>query len=117
MEDLFYDLTSFAVDDPTMEGMSLVDTINHVKPNILIGKIEGNTTLFMRYICLYDKFSMCLSGHEAGIYEQTRQTKYSLKKILGYIRLPLWVRSVTVVWLQDILGYFGHGRQELARLI
>ena len=47
MEDLFYDLTSFAVDDPTMEGMSLVDTINHVKPNILIGKIEGNTTLFM----------------------------------------------------------------------
>ena len=38
MEDLFYDLTSFAVDDPAMEGMSLVDTINHVKPNILIGK-------------------------------------------------------------------------------
>jgi len=45
MEDLFYDLTSFAVDDPTMEGMSLVDTINHVKPNILIG-LSGVGGLF-----------------------------------------------------------------------
>jgi len=37
MEEQFYDLSSFAVDDPAMEGMSLIDTINTVKPNILIG--------------------------------------------------------------------------------
>jgi hypothetical protein len=39
MEEQFYDLSSFAVDDPGMEGMSLVDTIKKVKPNILIGKL------------------------------------------------------------------------------
>jgi len=44
-EDLFYDLSSFAVDDPAMEGMSLVDTIKHVKPNILIG-LSGCGGLF-----------------------------------------------------------------------
>ena len=38
MEDLFYDLSSFAVDDPALEGMGLVDTIKLVKPNILIGE-------------------------------------------------------------------------------
>ena len=38
MEEQFYDLSSFAVDDPAMEGMSIIDTINKVKPNILIGK-------------------------------------------------------------------------------
>jgi len=37
MEEQFYDLSSFAVDDPAMEGMSIIDTINKVKPNILIG--------------------------------------------------------------------------------
>jgi len=37
MEEQFYDLSSFAVDDPGMEGMSLIDTIRQVKPNILIG--------------------------------------------------------------------------------
>lgn len=37
MEEQFYDLSSFAVDDPDMEGMSLIDTIKKVKPNILIG--------------------------------------------------------------------------------
>eukprot|EP00090_Calanus_glacialis_P004769 TRINITY_DN13578_c0_g1_i1.p1 TRINITY_DN13578_c0_g1~~TRINITY_DN13578_c0_g1_i1.p1 ORF type:complete len:638 (-),score=145.36 TRINITY_DN13578_c0_g1_i1:85-1998(-) len=37
MEEQFYDLSSFAVDDPAMEGMSLIDTIKKVKPNILIG--------------------------------------------------------------------------------
>ena len=37
MEEQFYDLSSFAVDDPDMEGMSLIDTIRKVKPNILIG--------------------------------------------------------------------------------
>jgi len=37
MEEQFYDLSSFAVDDPGMEGMSLIDTIRKVKPNILIG--------------------------------------------------------------------------------
>ncbi len=38
MEEFFHDLGSFAVDDSNMEGMSLVDTIKTVKPNILIGK-------------------------------------------------------------------------------
>ena len=37
MEDQFYDLSSFAVDDEKMEGMSLLQTIDAVKPNILIG--------------------------------------------------------------------------------
>merc|ERR1712079_367403 len=37
MEDLFYDLSSFAVDDTSLEGLSLIDTINMVKPNVLIG--------------------------------------------------------------------------------
>merc|ERR1719320_20889 len=37
MEDEFYDLSSFAVEDHSMEGMSLLDTVNKVKPNILIG--------------------------------------------------------------------------------
>lgn len=37
MEDLFYDLSSFAVDDTSLEGLSLLDTIKLVKPNILIG--------------------------------------------------------------------------------
>jgi len=45
MEDLFYDLTSFAVDEAEMEGMSLVDTIKNVKPNILIG-LSGVGGLF-----------------------------------------------------------------------
>ena len=39
MEDQFHDLSSFAVDDSEMEGMSLLDTIKTVKPNILIGSI------------------------------------------------------------------------------
>ena len=38
MEDLFHDLTSFAADETSMEGMNIVDTIKAVKPNILIGK-------------------------------------------------------------------------------
>ena len=38
MEDLFHDLSSFADDDTSLEGMSLLDTINMVKPNILIGE-------------------------------------------------------------------------------
>jgi len=37
MEEQFYDLSSFAVDDPAMEGMSIIDTIKKVKPNIIIG--------------------------------------------------------------------------------
>ena len=37
MEDEFYDLSSFAVDDASMEGMSLLETVKTVKPNILIG--------------------------------------------------------------------------------
>jgi len=37
MEEQFYDLSSFAVDDPNMEGMSLLDTVKKVKPNIIIG--------------------------------------------------------------------------------
>ena len=39
MKEFFHDLSSFAVDDGNMEGMSLVDTIKAVKPNILIGKL------------------------------------------------------------------------------
>jgi hypothetical protein len=39
MEEFFYDLTSFAEDDVSMEGLGLVDTIKKVKPTILIGKI------------------------------------------------------------------------------
>ena len=39
MEDEFYDLSSFAVEDTSMEGMSLLDTVKSVKPNILIGKL------------------------------------------------------------------------------
>ena len=38
MEEEFYDLSSFAVDDPDMEGLSLLDTVRKVKPNILIGE-------------------------------------------------------------------------------
>jgi len=45
MEDLFYDLSSFAEDDVSMEGMNLIDTIKHVKPNILIG-LSGCGGLF-----------------------------------------------------------------------
>ena len=37
MEENFYDLSSFAARDNTMEGMSLLDTVKTVKPNILIG--------------------------------------------------------------------------------
>ena len=40
MEDEFYDLSSFAVEDTSMEGMSLLDTVKSVKPNILIGKLD-----------------------------------------------------------------------------
>jgi len=45
MEDLFYDLSSFAVDDASSEGLSLVETIKKVKPNILIG-LSGVGGLF-----------------------------------------------------------------------
>ena len=37
MEEEFYDLSSFAVDDPDMEGLSLLETVRRVKPTILIG--------------------------------------------------------------------------------
>jgi len=37
LEDLFYDLSSFAVDDTSLEGLSLLETIKMVKPNVLIG--------------------------------------------------------------------------------
>ena len=37
MEDLFYDLSSFAARDHTMEGLSLLETIRRVRPTILIG--------------------------------------------------------------------------------
>ena len=59
MEDLFYDLSSFAVDDPALEGMGLVDTIKLVKPNILIGEflIKAKTVVnFMSYLFISDKY-------------------------------------------------------------
>merc|ERR1719242_2719057 len=37
MEEEFYDLSSFAVNDADMEGLSLLETVKKVKPNILIG--------------------------------------------------------------------------------
>ena len=37
MEENFYDLSSFACRDSTMEGMSLLETVKKVRPNILIG--------------------------------------------------------------------------------
>ena len=38
MEEEFYDLSSFAVNDADMEGLSLLETVRKVKPNILIGE-------------------------------------------------------------------------------
>ena len=38
MEEEFYDLSSFAVNDADMEGLSLLETVKKVKPNILIGE-------------------------------------------------------------------------------
>ena len=49
MEEQFYDLSSFAVDDPAMEGMSLIDSIKKVKPNILIGKLAYNCCKHVMY--------------------------------------------------------------------
>jgi len=37
MEETFFDLSSFAARDHTMEGLSLLDTVKTVRPNILIG--------------------------------------------------------------------------------
>ena len=37
MEEEFYDLSSFAVPDAEMEGKSLLETVQMVKPNIIIG--------------------------------------------------------------------------------
>lgn len=37
MEELFYDLSSFAAEETDKEGAGLLDVINLVKPNILIG--------------------------------------------------------------------------------
>ena len=37
MEEEFYDLSSFAVNEADMEGLSLLETVRRVKPTILIG--------------------------------------------------------------------------------
>lgn len=37
MEELFYDLKTFAAEETNMEGMGLLDVVKKVKPNILIG--------------------------------------------------------------------------------
>ena len=37
LEENFYSLTTFAEDDTSMEGMSLIDVVKSVKPSVLIG--------------------------------------------------------------------------------
>ena len=37
LEELFYDLTTFAAEETDMEGQSLLEVVKKVKPNILIG--------------------------------------------------------------------------------
>jgi hypothetical protein len=49
MEEFFYDLTSFAEDDVTMEGMGLVETIKRVKPTILIGQQLHHGSFLIKY--------------------------------------------------------------------
>ena len=40
MEEQFYDLSSFAVDDPDMEGMSLLDTVKKVESDFNLQTVE-----------------------------------------------------------------------------
>ena len=51
MEEEFYDLSSFAVDDADMEGLSLLDTVRKVKPNILIGQSSLQVPLISNTNC------------------------------------------------------------------
>ena len=37
MEELFYDLSSFAAEETEMEGASLLEVVKKIKPTILIG--------------------------------------------------------------------------------
>ena len=40
MEEEFFDLSSFAVEDASLEGKSLLETVKLVKPNIIIGETD-----------------------------------------------------------------------------
>ena len=59
MEEEFFDLSSFAVQDAEMEGKSLLETVKAVKPNIIIGKnfnhldVEALTHLFFRLVSVW----------------------------------------------------------------
>ena len=70
MEELFEDLSSFAESDTGMEGLSLLKTVQRVKPTILIGQlvgISGNITdILGRIVWLWRPLlSRCTQGYGA----------------------------------------------------
>ena len=79
MEDLFYDLSSFAVDDPALEGMGLVDTIKLVKPNILIGEFIINTLVnCMSCNLISQMFQVCSAANGIVQVSKLIETKTKL---------------------------------------
>ena len=61
MEEEFYDLSSFAVSDASMEGKSLLETVKTVKPNIIIGagSIIGHVTLITLCVQACQRAAVC----------------------------------------------------------